>query len=67
MEISNPLGAVSVDVSPLPRPLPLTVKLVVAPAVPAVVAGNVSEVVLTFSAGAGLTVPLTEIDLSTLT
>ena len=46
------VGASRNTLSPLPSPLPLTVKLVVAPAVPAVVAGNVSEVMLTFSAGA---------------
>ena len=37
------MGASRNTLSPLPSPLPLTVKLVVAPAVPCVVAGNVNE------------------------
>ena len=51
-EISLPVGAVRFTVSPLPNPLPLSVKVVVAPAVPWVVVGNDNEVVLTFSTAA---------------
>ena len=50
-DISHPVGARRSTLSPLPSPLPLTVKLVVAPAVPTVVVGNVNEVGLTFSTG----------------
>ena len=50
-DISLPVGAVRTTEVPNVRLLPLTVKLVVEPAVPWVVVGNVNEVLLTFSVG----------------
>ena len=69
VEISHPVGVDRFTVSPLPNPLPLIVKDVVAPTVPCIVAGNVNEVGLTVSTGVttGFTVPLTgKIDVSRL-
>ena len=62
VEISHPVGVDRFTVSPLPNPLPLTVKVVVAPTVPWVVVGKVSEVVLTVRTGVVVTVPLTGIE-----
>jgi hypothetical protein len=50
-EILLPVGADNKTVSPLLSALPPTLKLVAAPGVPGIVAGNVNEVTLTFSVG----------------
>ena len=54
VEISHPVRPPRTTASLLPNPLPLTVKLVVAPAVPCVVAGNVNELVLTLNTDAAV-------------